>query len=519
MSETYNFSEVVERHVDAGRADKPAFVGARRDADLRAAAPAGQPDGPPAARARRRPRAPRAARPRRHDRLPDRVPRRDADRRRAGAGERARQGRQLPPLHPGLLRDGRADRRADAAAAARGAGRRGAALRRARRRGRRRRRARRGARRAGGRVRAGADAPRRHGVLALQLGLDRQAEGRRAPPARHRVHVRHLRAPGARAARGRRQPLDHQALPRLRARQRADVPAVVRRHLGAAGRPAEARLDPARRCASAGRPCSSRCRRSTRCSSATSRPTARSTPCACASRPPRRCRRRPPSASRSASAWTSSTASARPRCCTSTARTGPGGWSRARAGAPVPGYELRIVDEIGHVLEGPAVGGLEVRGDSCAAFYWHQHEKTKACMRGDWFASGDRFERREDGAYVYVGRMDDMLKVGGLWVSPIDMENVLFEHPRVRGRRRHRDHDRGRQPRRRLRRVRGRAATTRSPTSCAPGARTGCAATSTRTSSSSSTSCRARSPARCSASACASSRRSAVSRCSASRPR
>ena len=54
-------------------------------------------------------------------------------------------------------------------------------------------------------------------------------------------------------------------------------------------------------------------------------------------------------------------------------------------------------------------------------------------MRGDWFASGDRYERREDGAYVYVGRMDDMLKVGGLWVSPIDMEHVLLAHPRVEG--------------------------------------------------------------------------------------
>jgi len=111
----------------------------------------------------------------------------------------------------------------------------------------------------------------------------------------------------------------------------------------------------------------------------------------------------------------------------------PGAVERGTTGRAVPGYELRIVDEAGRVLEGPAVGGLEVRGDSCAAFYWHQHEKTKRAMRGDWFATGDRYERREDGAYVYVGRMDDMLKVGGLWVSPIDMEHVLLAHPRVRG--------------------------------------------------------------------------------------
>jgi benzoate-CoA ligase family protein len=111
----------------------------------------------------------------------------------------------------------------------------------------------------------------------------------------------------------------------------------------------------------------------------------------------------------------------------------PGHVEPGTTGRPVPGYELRLVDEAGQVLEGPGVGGLEVRGDSCAAFYWHQHEKSKGCMRGDWFATGDRYERREDGAYVYVGRMDDMLKVGGLWVSPIDMEHVLLEHPRVKG--------------------------------------------------------------------------------------
>jgi benzoate-CoA ligase len=111
----------------------------------------------------------------------------------------------------------------------------------------------------------------------------------------------------------------------------------------------------------------------------------------------------------------------------------PGAVEPGTTGRAVPGYDLRIVDEAGDVLEGPAVGGLEVRGDSCAAFYWHQHEKTKRAMRGDWFASGDRFERRADGAFVYVGRMDDMLKIGGLWVSPIDMEHVLLGHPRVRG--------------------------------------------------------------------------------------
>jgi benzoate-CoA ligase family protein len=111
----------------------------------------------------------------------------------------------------------------------------------------------------------------------------------------------------------------------------------------------------------------------------------------------------------------------------------PGRLRAGTSGWPVPGYDLRLVDDDGAVLEGPAVGVLQVRGDSCAAFYWHQHEKTKASMLGGWFVSGDRYERSQDGTYSYVGRVDDMLKVGGLWVSPIDMEHVLIEHPRVAG--------------------------------------------------------------------------------------
>src|SRR6185312_3747358 len=111
----------------------------------------------------------------------------------------------------------------------------------------------------------------------------------------------------------------------------------------------------------------------------------------------------------------------------------PGAIAPGTTGHPVPGYDLRIVDEEERVLEGPAVGALEVRGDSCASMYWHQHEKTKRSMRGEWFSTGDRYERTVDGAYAYVGRIDDMLKVGGLWVSPIDMEHVLLEHPRVAG--------------------------------------------------------------------------------------
>jgi benzoate-CoA ligase family protein len=95
---------------------------------------------------------------------------------------------------------------------------------------------------------------------------------------------------------------------------------------------------------------------------------------------------------------------------------------RGTSGKPVRGYEMRVAEDTGELF---------VRGDSCAAYYWRQHEKTKRCMVGDWFATGDRYRVDDDGYYVYEGRMDDMLKIGGLWVSPTDMETALMQHPGV----------------------------------------------------------------------------------------
>ncbi len=109
----------------------------------------------------------------------------------------------------------------------------------------------------------------------------------------------------------------------------------------------------------------------------------------------------------------------------------PGDAHAGTVGGPVPGYELRIVDEQGVALEGPATGTLEVRGASRALSYWHRRDETQRRMRGEWWVSGDRFERREDGRYAYVGRDDDMLKVGGLWVSPANMEQRLRRHEAV----------------------------------------------------------------------------------------
>jgi benzoate-CoA ligase family protein len=101
------------------------------------------------------------------------------------------------------------------------------------------------------------------------------------------------------------------------------------------------------------------------------------------------------------------------------------------SGRPVPGYELRVVDERGHDVPDGTAGDLLVRGESCAAYYWHQRQKTRQCMRGDWFFTGDRYIRTPDGHFVYQGRGDDMIKVGGLWVSPADVEACLVRHPAV----------------------------------------------------------------------------------------
>lgn len=100
------------------------------------------------------------------------------------------------------------------------------------------------------------------------------------------------------------------------------------------------------------------------------------------------------------------------------------------SGKPVPGYELRLADEAGMPVAGNS-GTLQVRGPSAAVGYWRQREKTRKTMLGEWIATGDRYRVDHDGYYWYEGRDDDMIKIGGEWVSPIAIENVLLEHPAV----------------------------------------------------------------------------------------
>jgi benzoate-CoA ligase len=101
------------------------------------------------------------------------------------------------------------------------------------------------------------------------------------------------------------------------------------------------------------------------------------------------------------------------------------------SGKPVPGYELKILGDDGGPAPAGEAGDLYVRGDSALALYWAQHEKTKRSILGDWFFTGDRYRVDADGFYWYEGRSDDMIKVSGLWASPIEIESALLEHPAV----------------------------------------------------------------------------------------
>jgi len=101
------------------------------------------------------------------------------------------------------------------------------------------------------------------------------------------------------------------------------------------------------------------------------------------------------------------------------------------SGLLVRGYEARLLDEEGDAVLPGEIGNLWVRGDSICAGYWNQHEKTKNTIEGHWIRTGDKYTQDVGGFYWYAGRTDDMLKVGGLWVSPVEVENALVAHAAV----------------------------------------------------------------------------------------
>jgi 4-hydroxybenzoate-CoA ligase len=99
-------------------------------------------------------------------------------------------------------------------------------------------------------------------------------------------------------------------------------------------------------------------------------------------------------------------------------------------GKAVPGYDLRILEAGGEVANGEP-GELVVRGPSAADGYWNQRQKSHHTFRGEWTYTGDTYTRDTQGYYRYCGRSDDMLKVGGIWVSPFEVEEALIGHPAV----------------------------------------------------------------------------------------
>jgi benzoate-CoA ligase len=109
----------------------------------------------------------------------------------------------------------------------------------------------------------------------------------------------------------------------------------------------------------------------------------------------------------------------------------PGAARVGSTGTLVEGYEAKLLDEAGQPVPAGKVGNLYVRGDSICAGYWNQPEKTHETIKDGWLRTGDRFSQDPDGYFWFAGRADDMLKVGGMWVSPVEVEQVLLEHPSV----------------------------------------------------------------------------------------
>jgi len=109
----------------------------------------------------------------------------------------------------------------------------------------------------------------------------------------------------------------------------------------------------------------------------------------------------------------------------------PGDVVYGTSGVPVPGYTVRLVDEAGAEVGVDEVGELLVNGASAAAGYWNKRDKTRQTFEGVWTRTGDKYERRADGRYVYCGRTDDMFKVSGIWVSPFEVEQAIASHPSV----------------------------------------------------------------------------------------
>ena len=109
----------------------------------------------------------------------------------------------------------------------------------------------------------------------------------------------------------------------------------------------------------------------------------------------------------------------------------PGDITYGTTGKPVPGYELQLRGDHGEVLDAGAEGALWVRGPSTSIGYWADRARSVSTFHGPWTRTGDQYLHNADGTWTYCGRADDMLKVGGIWVSPFEVESALASHPAV----------------------------------------------------------------------------------------
>ena len=110
----------------------------------------------------------------------------------------------------------------------------------------------------------------------------------------------------------------------------------------------------------------------------------------------------------------------------------PGEVRYGTTGKPVPGYDVRLVDDHGNIIAKPGeLGELQISGPTSAIMYWNQRERTKNTFQGPWTRSGDKYSFDSEGYYTYGGRSDDMLKVSGIYVSPVEVEAALITHDAV----------------------------------------------------------------------------------------
>ena len=109
----------------------------------------------------------------------------------------------------------------------------------------------------------------------------------------------------------------------------------------------------------------------------------------------------------------------------------PGDIKYGCSGRPVPGYQVRLVNEVGDDVADGEVGEMLVHAPSAGEGYWNQRHKSRSTFEGYWTRTGDKYTRDADGRYTYCGRSDDMFKVSGIWVSPFEVESALITHPTV----------------------------------------------------------------------------------------